>query len=71
MDGGPWRQAELATEVNHDTWRMWRIDFDLTPGSHTVQTRATDRTGATQTEMRADPIPNGASGWPATIFRVV
>ena len=38
------------------------------PGSHTVQTRATDRTGTTQTEERADPIPDGATGWPATIF---
>lgn len=70
MDGGPWREAELATEVNYDTWRMWKIDFDLTPGSHTVQTRTTDRSGETQTEMRADPVPDGASGWPATIFTV-
>lgn len=70
MDGGPWRAAELSTEVNYDTWRMWKIDYDLTPGSHTVQTRATDRSGMTQTEMRADPIPDGASGWPATIFTV-
>ncbi|MFC4942382.1 molybdopterin-dependent oxidoreductase [Pseudonocardia sp. GCM10023141] len=70
MDGGQWRDAELATEVNYDTWRMWRSDFTLSPGSHTVQTRVTDRNGVTQTEMRADPIPDGASGWPATIFSV-
>ncbi|MHA6622446.1 molybdopterin-dependent oxidoreductase [Pseudonocardia sp. DLS-67] len=68
MDGSPWREAELSTEVNQDTWRMWRTEFDLAPGSHTVQTRATDRNGTTQTEQRADPIPDGASGWPATIF---
>jgi DMSO/TMAO reductase YedYZ molybdopterin-dependent catalytic subunit len=68
MDGGPWREAELSTEVGGDTWRMWRTEFDLAPGSHTVQTRATDRNGATQDEQRADPIPDGASGWPATIF---
>jgi DMSO/TMAO reductase YedYZ molybdopterin-dependent catalytic subunit len=68
MDGGPWREAQLATEVSGDTWRMWRAEFDLAPGSHTVQTRATDRDGVTQTEMRADPIPDGASGWPAAIF---
>ncbi|NMH98010.1 molybdopterin-dependent oxidoreductase [Pseudonocardia sp. K10HN5] len=70
MDGGPWRVADLATEVSGDTWRMWRTEFDLAPGSHTVQTRATDRNGRTQTEMRADPIPDGATGWPATIFNV-
>jgi DMSO/TMAO reductase YedYZ molybdopterin-dependent catalytic subunit len=70
MDGGPWREAELATEASGDTWRMWRAVFDLGPGSHTVQTRATDRNGVTQTETRTDPIPDGASGWPATIFTV-
>ncbi|MFD1519381.1 molybdopterin-dependent oxidoreductase [Pseudonocardia yunnanensis] len=68
MDGGPWKEAGLADEVNPRTWRMWRAEFELAPGSHTVQTRATDRNGNTQTEMRADPIPDGASGWPATIF---
>ena len=68
MDGGPWREAELSTEVSGDTWRMWRTEFDLAPGSHTVQTRVTDRNGSTQIEQRADPIPDGASGWPATIF---
>jgi DMSO/TMAO reductase YedYZ molybdopterin-dependent catalytic subunit len=70
MDGGPWRDATLATEVNPDTWRMWHAEFDLAAGSHTVQTRATDRTGTTQTEVRTDPIPDGASAWPATIFTV-
>ncbi len=70
MDGGPWREAELSTEVSGDTWRMWRTGFDLTPGSHTVQTRATDGNGVTQTEQRAEPVPDGASGWPATIFTV-
>ena len=40
---GRGRTAELSTEVNGDTWRMWRAEFDLAPGSHTVQTRATDR----------------------------
>ncbi|MDN5931077.1 MAG: molybdopterin-dependent oxidoreductase [Pseudonocardia sp.] len=70
MDGGPWQDAELGAPVNTRTWRMWRTDFDLAPGSHTVQARATDRNGVTQTEMRADPIPDGATGWPATIFTV-
>jgi DMSO/TMAO reductase YedYZ molybdopterin-dependent catalytic subunit len=70
MDGGPWRPAELATEVGGDTWRMWRTRFDLAAGSHTVAVRATDADGNTQTEQRADPVPDGASGWPATIFTV-
>ena len=70
MDGGAWQTAELASQVSGRTWRMWRTDFTLAPGSHTVQTRATDLDGVIQTEVRADPIPNGASAWPATIFTV-
>jgi len=70
MDGGPWRPATLTTELSGRTWRMWTVDFDLTPGSHTVQVRASDVNGTVQTEQRTDPIPDGASGWPATIFTV-
>jgi DMSO/TMAO reductase YedYZ molybdopterin-dependent catalytic subunit len=71
VDGGPWQTAALSTEVNGRTWRMWRTDVDLAPGHHTVQTRATNHDGAVQTDTIADPIPNGASGWPATTFTVV
>ncbi len=70
MDQGPWREAELAAEVNDSTWRVWRIDYELGPGSHTVQCRATDSDGVTQTAERAMPIPDGATGWPGTIFTV-
>ena len=46
MDGGPWqRRRARRTEVNRDTWRMWRARFDVGPGSHTVQTRAVDARG--------------------------
>jgi len=68
VDGGPWQTAQLSTEVNDRTWRMWRTDFDLAPGNHTVQARATNHDGVVQTEATAEPIPNGASGWPATTF---
>ena len=67
VDGGPWQDAELAADVGGDTWRMWRAEVDLTPGSHTVQSRATDANGVTQTEAYADPAPDGASGWPAVL----
>ena len=53
-----------------NSWRMWKSDFELAAGSHTVQTRGFDRNGVVQTEMRADPIPDGATGWPAVIFTV-
>jgi hypothetical protein len=68
VDNGAWTPAELATEVSTDTWRMWRVDLQLAPGSHTVQCRATDRNGQTQTEDRVDPIPDGATGWHTVSF---
>ncbi len=70
LDGGPWQDAELATEVSGSTWRMWRARVDLGPGSHTVTVRATDGAGRTQPEERVPPIPDGATGWPSTIFTV-
>ncbi|MGQ0779065.1 MAG: molybdopterin-dependent oxidoreductase [Pseudonocardiales bacterium] len=71
IDQEPWRLAELSTEVNPDTWRMWRLAGRLQPGPHVAQVRATDKTGYTQTEDRAAPIPDGASGWHRVQFTVV
>ncbi|MET9227503.1 molybdopterin-dependent oxidoreductase [Lentzea sp. NPDC003310] len=68
IDGGPWQQATLSREVNVDTWRMWRIELDVAPGNHTVECRATDRNGLTQTNDRAAPIPDGATGWHSMVF---
>ncbi len=62
-DGGPWQDAQLGAEVNRDTWRMWRAALDLAPGRHELQCRATDRSGATQPELRTAPLPDGATGW--------
>jgi DMSO/TMAO reductase YedYZ molybdopterin-dependent catalytic subunit len=62
VDDGEWQQAELSTEVDVDTWRMWRVEVDLRPGEHTIQVRATDRHGYTQTGAEAPPAPDGATG---------
>lgn len=62
-DDGPWQEAVLADDVSRDTWRMWRAELDLPPGRHTVQSRATDRSGLTQPETPAPPPPDGATGW--------
>jgi DMSO/TMAO reductase YedYZ molybdopterin-dependent catalytic subunit len=70
VDGGEWRPAELSTEVNLDTWRMFRLRGRWEPGSHVAEVRATDRRGYTQTADRAAPIPDGASGWHSVQFTV-
>lgn len=69
VDGGPWQPAELATEVSRDTWRMWRATLDVPPGPHLLQARAADTTGVWQTEIRASPVPDGASGFPEVAFQ--
>ncbi|PWK90203.1 DMSO/TMAO reductase YedYZ molybdopterin-dependent catalytic subunit [Lentzea atacamensis] len=69
-DGGPWQEAELGADVSDSTWRMWRIELDLKPGSHTVECRATDKSGYTQDQARLDPVPDGATGWHSISFTV-
>ncbi len=63
VDDGPWAPARLATAVGDDTWRQWVLEWDATPGTHSLQARATDGTGALQVEEREAPIPEGATGW--------
>ncbi|MBE9373850.1 molybdopterin-dependent oxidoreductase [Saccharopolyspora sp. HNM0983] len=62
VDDGPWRSADLSAEVSGHTWRMWRIEVDLPPGGHEIRSRATDRTGRTQTRWRQGTVPDGATG---------
>jgi len=69
-DGGAWQQAQLASVPSEDTWRQWSLAWDATPGSHRLEVRATDGTGAVQTEARAEPFPSGATGWYSTVFTV-
>jgi DMSO/TMAO reductase YedYZ molybdopterin-dependent catalytic subunit len=70
VDGGPWHQATLATVPGIDTWRQWVWYWDATPGHHTIEARATDGTGHTQTAAPAPPEPNGATGYPATTLTI-
>ncbi|MFF0573493.1 molybdopterin-dependent oxidoreductase [Streptosporangium saharense] len=71
IDRGPWRQARLAEAPTADTWRQWVLDdWDATPGEHTIEVRATDATGYTQTAERAPVGPDGATGWHSVDVRV-
>ncbi|MEV6635990.1 molybdopterin-dependent oxidoreductase [Actinoplanes sp. NPDC051470] len=63
VDDGPWRPAELLPVPSADTWVQWRLTWTPEPGPHTLAVRATDQTGARQTEARATPFPSGATGW--------
>jgi DMSO/TMAO reductase YedYZ molybdopterin-dependent catalytic subunit len=64
VDGGPWHEATLAAVPDLDTWRQWVWEWDATDvGAHTIEARATDKTGYTQTAVQAPEAPNGASGY--------
>jgi DMSO/TMAO reductase YedYZ molybdopterin-dependent catalytic subunit len=63
VDDGPWQEATLGPDANIDYWRQWFLPWDATPGQHQLTVRATDLTGAVQTEKRASPFPRGATGW--------
>ena len=65
VDDGPWQQARLSTDDSNDTWRQWVYAWTTPtdPGTYTLEVRATDKSGYTQTPQRVPPRPNGATGW--------
>ncbi|MEU3571385.1 molybdopterin-dependent oxidoreductase [Kitasatospora sp. NPDC036755] len=71
FDGGPWQEALLAPDTGPDLWRQWTHTWTgAVPGAHRIEVRATDTTGAVQTETRAAPYPAGAAGWHSTVVTV-
>ena len=47
----PWRVATLVGEPTAGTWRQWTLDWDASPGSTTIEARATDSLGQIQPEI--------------------
>ena len=70
VDGGAWQDAHLAAADNPDTWRQWTYDWAATPGTHSLQVRAADDSGAYQTSAQAGPYPSGASGYESLVVVV-
>ncbi|MFJ1648604.1 molybdopterin-dependent oxidoreductase [Streptomyces sp. NPDC088258] len=70
VDGGDWHPAKLAAEDTRDTWRQWVWEWPATSGNHTLEVRATDRDGHTQTSERVGTVPDGATGWHSVVVAV-
>ena len=71
VDNGPWHPARLAAADGIDTWRQWVWTWDAAaPGLHTLQVRATDTKGVTQSSRRAQVFPSGATGWDSVVVTV-
>ncbi|MEQ6899879.1 molybdopterin-dependent oxidoreductase [Nocardioides sp. YIM 152588] len=62
VDGGPWRDATLGPDAGERYWRQWYLRWDAPEGSHRIAARALTGDGGTQTPVRAEPFPAGASG---------
>ncbi len=67
---GEWIEAELSADVTDNAWRQWHIAWDAPAGDHLIRVRATDGAGETQTEVRTDVAPDGATGWHTIAVRV-
>ena len=62
VDDGDWQEARLGTDVTDDAWRQWVLEWQAPAGQHTIEVRATDKSGYTQTADRAPVAPDGATG---------
>ena len=62
IDQGPWQPATISTPISKATWVQWLLSWNAPAGSHSIEVRATDDTGAVQTADRTDPAPDGARG---------
>ncbi len=55
IDNRAWTKATLEASKSEYTWRFWHLDAPLTPGEHSVTSRAIDTAGRVQPAMD-DPI---------------
>jgi DMSO/TMAO reductase YedYZ molybdopterin-dependent catalytic subunit len=68
LDGSAWREATLARRKLKDSWVQWTATLDVAPGQHRLRCRAVNADGEVQTGVRADPVPDGATGWHTITF---
>ena len=63
VDGAGWQAAELARELNGDSWRRWRCGLELSPGRHEVEARCIGKDGSIQKGSPAEPFPHGSGAY--------
>ncbi len=68
LDGGGWQPANLGRPSIKDSWVQWDATLQVTSGDHQLRVRAMNDDGEVQTAVRAEPAPNGASGWHTISF---
>ncbi len=59
---GEWRDAAISEPLADTAWVQWQAPFELPAGTHEIQVRAIDGSGATQTAATSSVRPDGATG---------
>ncbi|MXW27840.1 MAG: molybdopterin-dependent oxidoreductase [Chloroflexi bacterium] len=62
-DSDVWTPAELEDQLNETTWRRWKANLGLDPGTYFLEVRAFDGAGDPQPEKRTPTHPDGAGGY--------
>lgn len=65
-DGGTsWKDARIKDPLSQYTWVLWSAELNLADknANKKIVVRATDKTGKIQTDMIANPFPDGAKGY--------
>jgi hypothetical protein len=70
-NGQTWEPATLKPALSQNAWNLWLFQKDLEPGTYVAKARAVDGTGAVQTSLEADPLPDGATGYHTVLLRVL
>jgi len=63
VDGGPWADATVASDLGSDAWRLWSYNWTASAGAHRISARMVDANGAVQTSQVAPTFPGAATGW--------
>lgn len=64
VDDGDWRTATLGEGQDDPyTWTFWHIDWDATPGEHTITSRATSTDGDVQPAADDPRLVNKKTYW--------
>jgi DMSO/TMAO reductase YedYZ molybdopterin-dependent catalytic subunit len=62
IDGGPWLEADLGTDLGSGAWRPWSREWTAPSGSHRLRVRCRPVGGEWQDGTDTTPYPSGVRG---------
>ncbi|NKB34428.1 MAG: molybdopterin-dependent oxidoreductase [Pseudomonadales bacterium] len=61
IDDGPWQEANIDSRSTRYSWKLFTLDWDASPGDHTLISRVTDMNGNVQ--LTTEEMPEKVSRW--------